>query len=141
MGKGFHFVPEKLGTFSMIVICQEFQKEGDEDWLQKKFKPLVPAELSQYGFNSKEFTVESAIISGRDYKNLREDLRISLTRAWKALKSPALVIVQLPKRDKDLYSHVKWWGDCFVGVPTVCITYQKLGNPNTFNEQLVGNLA
>jgi hypothetical protein len=36
------------------------------------------------------------------------------------------MLVVLPKRDIPLYSEIKRWGDCEVGIPTVCITNDKL---------------
>ncbi|KAF7857920.1 hypothetical protein EAF04_009277 [Stromatinia cepivora] len=39
-----------------------------------------------------------------------------------------LVIVVLPKQDNNLYAEIKRWGDCVVGVPTSCVTLNKLEN-------------
>jgi hypothetical protein len=39
---------------------------------------------------------------------------------------PSFILMVLPCRDIALYSEVKRWGDCVVGIPTVCITSTKL---------------
>ncbi|KAJ8061921.1 hypothetical protein OCU04_009709 [Sclerotinia nivalis] len=44
-----------------------------------------------------------------------------------------LVIVVLPKQDNNLYAEIKRWGDCVVGVPTSCITLNKLENKEDYN--------
>jgi hypothetical protein len=138
-GEGFFSVPEKLEIIAMILICEQSVLKTDKNWLEENFKQLLLDELSQYGFCPKKFAVEGATIAGKNYKDMRSGLSASMTKAWITLNRPSLVIVQLPKKDKDLYSHVKWWGDCDEGVATVCITYQKLAK--SLNEQLVGNLA
>jgi hypothetical protein len=40
------------------------------------------------------------------------------------------ILVVLPRRDIPLYAEVKRWGDCEVGIPTVCITSAKLKDPD-----------
>ncbi|KAB8292552.1 hypothetical protein EYC80_008261 [Monilinia laxa] len=45
-----------------------------------------------------------------------------------------LVIVVLPKQDKDLYAEIKRWGDCVEGIPTSCITFDKLQNCETMHK-------
>lgn len=61
----------------------------------------------------------------------RATFSISLDNAVIRLKQrggrgdPPLVVVLLPnskKSDPDMYSDVKWWGDCVSGMPTVCVS-------------------
>jgi hypothetical protein len=60
----------------------------------------------------------------------REECRKLFNKTFLSLnqdpsKIPFMLVV-LPKRDIPLYSEIKRWGDCEVGIPTVCITNDKL---------------
>lgn len=39
---------------------------------------------------------------------------------------PPIILIVLPNRDLRFYPEVKRWGDCQRGIPTVCITIEKL---------------
>ncbi|KAF8848371.1 Piwi-domain-containing protein [Acephala macrosclerotiorum] len=51
---------------------------------------------------------------------------------------PLVVLVVLLKKSIELYSELKRWSDCVAGIPTVCITEQKL---DTANHNLWGNIC
>jgi hypothetical protein len=136
--KGFFSVPDKLPLVAMIVVCEELDNR-DIKWLEDIFRPLAMDELRKYNFAPQKFEAAAALLPESKSNDRRNDLSLTLTAAWKTLERPSLVIVQLPQRDPEVYSHVKWWGDCHQGVATVCITYQKL--EKSLNEALVGNLA
>jgi hypothetical protein len=68
----------------------------------------------------------------RDFKKkYRADCQSIFDRALSSLKEspddiPPFILMVLPSRDIALYSEIKRWGDCVVGIPTVCITSAKL---------------
>jgi len=62
-------------------------------------------------------------------KTYREKCQSTLEEALSSLgtdrKSIPFILIVLPKKDIPLYSEIKRWGDCEVGIPTVCITSAK----------------
>lgn len=43
----------------------------------------------------------------------------------------------------ELYAHIKWWGDCIAGIPTVCVHERKLlpgFNKDRVDGKTLGNL-
>lgn len=51
--------------------------------------------------------------------------------------SSAPVLIILPSKMISLYSDVKWWGDCVAGVPTICITHNKMKDDS---EDMMANI-
>lgn len=48
-------------------------------------------------------------------------------------RKPPVILIILPgdKPDRQLYPEVKRWGDCLVGIPTVCVRKSKLVGANS----------
>jgi hypothetical protein len=143
-GKGFFSVQNDLVTISMIVLCN-YSDPDNTRWLNVNLAPKIIPELQKYGFKTKNFAAAEALLPqthiDSDYRN---ELGVNLSKAWEELQHPSLMLVQLPQKDKALYSHVKWWGDCHQGVPTVCVTFDKLAvfdKPVHQSMSLMGNLA
>ena len=68
-------------------------------------------------------------------KKYRTDCQEIFNKALSRLKENSkdnipFILVVLPRRDIPLYAEVKRWGDCEVGIPTVCITSAKLKDPD-----------
>lgn len=66
-----------------------------------------------------------------------------LDKAYSNLEDPSLVVVMLPFKDTQIYSDVKWWGDCVQGIPTVCMLWLKVKNWSRDRQKmqrLLGNL-
>lgn len=63
---------------------------------------------------------------------LRRNITAGLDNGFKKLKStsesdPPLIVVIIQETDhQSIYSHIKWWGDCCEGIPTICIQEKKL---------------
>ncbi|KAI9646022.1 hypothetical protein NHQ30_005460 [Ciborinia camelliae] len=52
--------------------------------------------------------------------------------------NPTLLLVVVPNKDKRTYANIKWWGDCIVGIPTICISKDVL---NKDEKKIVGVIA
>jgi len=72
----------------------------------------------------------------------RTSCQAALNRAIKSwpVSSPIrCVLVILSKKSIPFYSEIKMWGDCIMGIPTVCITRKKL-NASATDDGLRANL-
>lgn len=99
---------------------------GDVNTLRNTFGPAICNALRGYGINTNGgLHVVEAIYNGQ-----RSTAKTSFDNALRSLKRLAntqdipLILVALPNKDAGLYSDVKWWGDCCVGIPSICITQQ-----------------
>lgn len=89
---------------------------------EKFYKDLINA-LQTYGFStSGEPQVESviAVWQGAPAKR-RTDFCHLLSGAFNKLEKPPLVLILLKSADATIFADIKWWADCIVGVPSVCI--------------------
>jgi hypothetical protein len=75
-------------------------------------KPASPKEAED---SKKEYRTKCQSILNKAFSSLNE----------KPSNIPFMLVV-LPERSILLYPEVKRWGDCVVGIPTVCITSNKL---------------
>ena len=50
-----------------------------------------------------------------------------------------LLLVVLPRKDGKTFAHVKWWGDCHSGVPTICVTRDALVGTKEKNGNVDGS--
>ena len=60
----------------------------------------------------------------------RQDCSGSLNaglRGFDNSSKPKLILIILPTSDPSFYAEVKRWGDCEVGIPTVCIVDDNVG--------------
>lgn len=78
---------------------------------------LAPA-LRRYGFSTANVAVVEAITQVG-----RQNIVANLTTAANSVTpKPPLFLIVLPDKSATFFPHVKWWGDCIDGTPTICIT-------------------
>jgi eukaryotic translation initiation factor 2C len=82
---------------------------------QPRLPPSPPPSLQEVNVFNQGYREECRKIFDETLSSLNQD----------PSKIPFMLVV-LPKRDIPLYSEIKRWGDCEVGIPTVCITNDKL---------------
>jgi hypothetical protein len=129
---GFPKDNKKYPKLHILRIAKDFGRgAGEVNWL-KKFATdqLIPA-LQSYGFNISSHEVTEVEV-GKIYNRTRKSISEKLSEAydkWTAMyknkEAPSLILVILPNAKKDipLYSDIKWWSDCVVGIPTACVTH------------------
>ncbi len=109
----------------------------------------LPAALNQYLNNNALMSTNGILRSGADVRADRGAFAGNLDTAYDAMvrdlqpQERALIIAILPSKDATTYAHLKWWGDCRRGVPTICVTRLALGNnfrTGRFGDSFLGNL-
>jgi hypothetical protein len=85
------------------------------------------------GFRGFRDVVAEAPDSGLGQFAYRDEARRELSKALNALINqnparrvkPKIILVVLPAKGPSLYAEVKRWGDCEVGIPTICVSDGK----------------
>lgn len=79
----------------------------------------------------------------------RKKIQDALDKALENLKNNSkldkipLILIVVPFKDADLYSHIKWWGDVKIGIPTVCVQkdiLQPKDRKRSVDPKTLGNL-
>ncbi|KAI9054501.1 hypothetical protein LZ554_001659 [Drepanopeziza brunnea f. sp. 'monogermtubi'] len=96
----------------------------------------LKADLSNYGITGKEPAIvwsdqrmvdlDGPRNTGTDYRSRCEDIFRSAAAEFGSPR-PTIILVVLEEKNIKFYQEVKRWGDCVVGIPTVCVTAFKLG--------------
>ncbi|KAF7928120.1 uncharacterized protein EAE97_009918 [Botrytis byssoidea] len=118
-----------------------------------QFAGVLCADLPRYGFstgNSASFIENAPISAIANPSARRAAFSATLDRAVARLKQrgggfdPPLIVVLLPngkKSEPELYSDVKWWGDCVCGIPTVCVSRDGVDRGARPDLGLLANIA
>ncbi|KAM0130744.1 hypothetical protein ACHAO1_007696 [Botrytis cinerea] len=119
----------------LYLICIDTKNPNKTRQIRANdFARVLCADLYRYGFstgNEASFMENVSMPLGSNPSVRRATFSITLDNAVTRLKqrgggvNPPLVVVLLPnskKSDADIYSDVKWWGDCVSGMPTVCVS-------------------
>ncbi|TGO32040.1 hypothetical protein BHYA_0362g00020 [Botrytis hyacinthi] len=118
-----------------------------------RFAGFLCADLHRYGFSTGNDTslMEYALMSAIANPSARRAaFSATLDRAVARLKQrsggvdPPLVVVLLPNGKKsgaELYSDIKWWGDCVSGIPTVCVSRDGVERGARPDLGLMANIA
>jgi hypothetical protein len=139
----FHSYGQPVRELYAIVLTKEVDGTGPKA-LFKEFQKYGMAN-SDLKFEKVSCTrVPTVDSSSSEYRRHCTDL---LNDAYQYLidnKSdeaviPAILVI-LPSKDASLYAEVKWWGDCVKGVPTICITKQKIQKASTDRGGLLANV-
>ncbi|KAF4625348.1 hypothetical protein G7Y89_g12819 [Cudoniella acicularis] len=122
---GFASAARKCEVVHVIGIG--FRKEKDNAklyWLETFAQGTLATALRSYGLAINSAVVDEAIIPNVNRKTVMDEL----TDIYNKWGTPQVILISLPKQKKDipLYSHFKWWDDCVVGVPSICVTYSTL---------------
>jgi hypothetical protein len=117
-------VPEKYANALLQALIRYSVAESNAKIIYSEAGTLPALDISSHPPPSRE-TVRAL------KKNYRTDCQEIFKKALSRLKETSkdeipFILVVLPGRDIPLYAEVKRWGDCEVGIPTVCITSAKL---------------
>ncbi|CAG8961370.1 hypothetical protein HYFRA_00013831 [Hymenoscyphus fraxineus] len=155
--KKFH-IAKDCGNLSIIIIgnkhdYMESGKDRDGNPRDSKFDVVTRwaknfvKELRKYGLTCLQTEDIPpiqfvAIQRGSDYQKRRADWQDALGHAYDFKKVGLLVII-LPRKEIKMYSDIKWWTDCVVGVPSMGVqqgTLQRMRPRHFGNLCLKANL-
>ncbi|KAF5870268.1 putative piwi-domain-containing protein [Botrytis fragariae] len=151
-GRGFAVIGNPYRVLYLIYIDTKHRNQARET-RATDFARVLCADLHRYGFstgNNASF-MESVPMSAIANPTVRRTaFSATLDGAVARLKQrgggvdPPLVVVLLPNAKKggaDLYSDVKWWGDCISGIPTVCVSTDGVDRGARPDLGLMANIA
>ena len=129
-GMRFNRIPSRpLLVLPVIALGGRGSEKGDTEDLRES--------LISHGVAHKD--IKHVGVSTKLTNHTRAGISQNLTEALRDLKKQCpldipIILVVLHKKDISTYAEVKRWGDCNVGIPTICVTSSKLGNcPKDFN--------
>jgi hypothetical protein len=120
-GKKFFKVEPGAFALSIIKIRDSGGWSVEDSEVIDVFVDNFTAKLGSYGLTVNQANPIADAIHGN-----RDQLARNLDNACNQFGTPPLVIVLLPSKDARTYGNVKWWADCVRGVPTLCVTKEKL---------------
>lgn len=98
--------------------------------------------LNKSGLDNLQYEYQVVKLPDTDVftESCKKSIIQNLNEAIRKMKSkaPTTVIIVLPKYDLDVYSCIKYWGDCIRGVQTVCLLRKNL---NGSDEKKMGKFV
>ncbi|PKC72200.1 Piwi-domain-containing protein [Rhizophagus irregularis] len=127
-------IGKPLENWSLVILCGERHNRFDS--IQEFLNQLCNM-LNEIGLNV--ITVPEVMYANKQ-GNIEQALAIAYQKAHINKKiSPQLIVCIMPTHSKQLYSEIKRVSDTVLGIPTQCITADKV----TFkwNKQLLANIG
>jgi len=122
--------------------------------LVKKFGYRFVACLQVYGIKIKAGNLQNVqSVSGNQQtlETKRTQLCNRLRKAWEAIPetnatnssapAPDIVLVALASSDAGVYADVRWWADCEMGLPCICVSPEGVAKGAKPDLAMLGNLA
>jgi hypothetical protein len=147
--------PEQL---LVINVCNSTENKyliAKSDAVTKFVKNLVNC-LRDYGIRlspHNSYSIRNIRTIGSQQNQTLEMKRTqfcaNLNAAWNALcppnsqaaAAPKLAVIALAGADAGVYADVRWWADCVVGIPCICISPGGIEKGAKLDRAMLGNVA
>jgi hypothetical protein len=136
--RGLHFLTRPM-PFRLCIILV---RGGDADIPTRALPPALTTYLNTVHIRTNGDPILASAVNNGDRATFINNLEAAWNTAGRA-GNVSLIIAILPSKDAAQYAYLKWWGDCRIGVPTICVTRGAIRdnfNANSINNNFLGNL-
>ncbi|KAF7897184.1 hypothetical protein EAF00_005412 [Botryotinia globosa] len=138
----FQFANTANSISSLNIILLDSGKNVSQDQV-RKFAQDLSRKIGDYGvtFTGRENISNATSSPNRMTFCFRLDAALAILRSQNGGRNPRLLLVVVPDKDIRTYANIKWWGDCFAGIPTICITRGVLTKGKEVNHRFQSDIG
>ncbi|KAF7937288.1 uncharacterized protein EAE98_001602 [Botrytis deweyae] len=132
---------QKYSELRIICVTREENISDEQKKIVSKFAEALATQLKGHGLQTQSFKGNVPTVAWpkvneekKPFKTAaerREVVNGLLTTCLKRGNVTRLVFVILPDKDAAIYSDIKWWGDCNLGIATICVCPPAVRNKSS----------